>query len=102
MRMLLTFAALIAFIATPVLANHGNPWAGEHDAVLSKYHDANQLKSVGTPGGDEMKGVVAQSGSTRAERASDSNVRGTGGSGDSKAGRGMQHGKQSGRPIGRN
>ncbi|MCO4843931.1 MAG: hypothetical protein KC439_13700 [Yoonia sp.] len=45
----LTFAALIAFMAPPVLANHGNPWAGEDDVVLSKYHDANQLKSVGTP-----------------------------------------------------
>ncbi len=55
----LTFAALIAFMAPPVLANHGNPWAGEDDVVLSKYHDANQLKSVGTPGEEEMKGVVA-------------------------------------------
>lgn len=102
MRNSLTFAALIAFMAPPVLADHGNPWAGEDDVVFSKYHDANQLKSVGTPGEDEMKGVVAQNGTIRTGRASDSNVRGTGGSRGSEAGRGMLHGKQSGRLTGRN
>ena len=49
-----------------------------------------------------MKGVVAQNGAARTARASDSNVRGTGGSRGSKAGGGIQNGKQSERPTGRN
>lgn len=49
------FAAL-ALLSTPVLAAHNNPWASEGDILLSKKHDDNQLKSVGTPGQDEMRG----------------------------------------------
>jgi len=49
------FAAL-ALLSTPALAAHNNPWASEGDILLSKKHDDNQLKSVGTPGEDEMRG----------------------------------------------
>lgn len=52
--------AATAFSAATAQAAHNNPWAGEEDVVLSIYHDANQAKSIGTPGEDEMRGVMSR------------------------------------------
>lgn len=48
-------------LSSMALADHNNPWATAEDTVLSKNHDANQLKSAGTPGEDEMRGVMVRS-----------------------------------------
>lgn len=55
-----TFATAIgiALMSAPVQAEHANPWAGEDDTVLAKNHDTNQARSIGTPGEDEMRGVM--------------------------------------------
>jgi len=53
-------AVIFALLASPTFASHANPWATEEDAVLSRYHDANQSKSVGTPGTDEMRGAMVR------------------------------------------
>ena len=47
---------LLTLLVAPVLADHGNPWAGPDDEVKSQFHDANQEKSLNTPGEDEMHG----------------------------------------------
>lgn len=47
---------LLTLSVAPVLADHGNPWAGPDDEVKSQFHDANQEKSLNTPGEDEMHG----------------------------------------------
>lgn len=51
-------AALFAVAALPAFADHANSWADDDDEVLSQFHDANQARSVGTPGEDEMNGVM--------------------------------------------
>ncbi|SMX36961.1 hypothetical protein [Maliponia aquimaris] len=56
----LTTATLLAS-AGAALADHGNPWATAEDTVLSRNHDANQAKSQGTRGEDEMRGVMTRS-----------------------------------------
>ncbi|WP_394179322.1 hypothetical protein [Yoonia maritima] len=85
----LTVTAVLAILATPVLADHGNPWATEGDTVLSQYHDANQAKSIDTPGEAEMRGALVR------------NARGKlGETGSSAAG--SQSGQQGGRKSGRN
>jgi hypothetical protein len=54
----LAMALAAAMITTGAAqASHNNPWAGEDDVVLEQFHDANQEKSVGTSGQDEMRGV---------------------------------------------
>ncbi len=57
-RTLVAAFAALAFLGTPSLAAHNNPWASEGDVLLSRNHDDNQLKSVGTPGQDEMRGEM--------------------------------------------
>ena len=51
-------AALFAVAALPAFADHANSWADDDDEVLSQFHDANQARSVGTQGEDEMNGVM--------------------------------------------
>ena len=54
------FLATAVMTAGTVQAAHNNPWAGEDDVVLEKFHDANQAKSIGTPGETEMRGVMGR------------------------------------------
>lgn len=57
-----TFAiGVMITLASPGWASHANPWATEDDEVLAQFHDVNQEKSVGTPGEDEMLGVMTRS-----------------------------------------
>lgn len=57
----LAMALAAAMITTGAAqASHNNPWAGEDDVVLEQFHDANQEKSVGTSGQDEMRGVMTR------------------------------------------
>jgi len=46
-----------------------NPWATDDNdvlnVVLEKFHEANQLKSIDTPGEDAMRGQTTQSASGR-------------------------------------
>jgi hypothetical protein len=61
----LILGAVIAVATGPAaLAAHNNPWATEDDVVLAKKHDANQLRSIGTPGEDEMRGNMKQTGAS--------------------------------------
>jgi|TARA_R110002126_G_scaffold201876_2_gene349407 hypothetical protein len=60
MKTQLTLIAVFALAAAPVFADHGNPWASEGDTVLSKNHETNQVKSIDTPGEDEMRGAMVQ------------------------------------------
>jgi hypothetical protein len=56
---LLTIACFL--LGGPGLAGHANPWASEDDVVLQKNHEVNQLKSINTPGEDEMRGNMTRS-----------------------------------------
>ncbi len=58
--------AIGALAVTPSFAEHNNPWSGAEDIIQGKNHDANQEKSVGTPGKDEMNGQMAQTANTNA------------------------------------
>ena len=60
MKRYLIRAAILILTAAPVFAGHANPWAGDDDTVQSKNHDANQSKSIDTPGEDEMRGRMEQ------------------------------------------
>ena len=60
MKSYLTVAAVLGCLTSPALAAHANPWASESATVLSKNHDANQARSVNTPGEDEMRGAMAR------------------------------------------
>lgn len=60
MRKSLTLVGVLTLLASPALADHGNPWATADDVVLSQFHDANQARSVGTPGEDEMRGALVR------------------------------------------
>ena len=60
MKKLVLSVTMIATLATPLYAAHNNPWATDVDVVLGKKHDANQAKSIGTPGQDEMRGEMRQ------------------------------------------
>ncbi|GKY86997.1 hypothetical protein [Sinisalibacter aestuarii] len=56
-----SFALLLAgTVATPLLAAHNNPWMSTEDTVLMQYHDENLAQSEGTPGEDEMLGVMVR------------------------------------------
>jgi len=63
MRNAIALAVALAALSGPVHAGHNNPWATPDDVILSKKHDANQVKSADTPGEDEMRGAVTQAGS---------------------------------------
>lgn len=57
------FSALLAMIflsAGGAWAGHANPWASEGDILQMQYHEENLAKSVGTPGEDEMRGIMVQ------------------------------------------
>ncbi|MCC1491905.1 hypothetical protein [Cognatishimia sp. F0-27] len=45
--------------ANALSAGHANPWAGPDDVVNARFHDANQARSIDTPGEDEMHGHQA-------------------------------------------
>lgn len=66
-------------------AGHANPWAGVDDVVQEQYHDTNQSRSIGTPGQDEMKGLVTQDAFGKTEGAA-------GNAGVAGAGQGGGHG----------
>ncbi|TCS67559.1 hypothetical protein EDD52_101661 [Primorskyibacter sedentarius] len=84
MKKHLTITAVLCLLAAPAFADHANPWAGEGDTVLSRNHDANQAKSVNTPGQDEMRGKMEQRARGKLEDAGRSNQSG----GRSQASRG--------------
>lgn len=84
-------SAVIGVSATPAFAAHGNPWAEDDDVVFSQFHDENQVKSIGTPGQDEMKGDRALTGAGKtgsANRGSGGGSLGNGGSGNGGGGNG--------------
>ncbi|SNS95476.1 hypothetical protein [Antarctobacter heliothermus] len=90
----MTLAIGLAMLSGAVQADHANPWATAEDTVLSKNHDANQAKSVGTPGEDEMRGAM-----TRAARGKTGDAQGYGGgTGGGKGGAGKGGGGKGGRP----
>lgn len=60
MKQLAVGAVLAVMAATPLFADHNNPWATPEDTLLAKNHDENQEQSIGTPGEDEMHGVMVQ------------------------------------------
>ncbi|WGW02690.1 hypothetical protein [Tropicibacter oceani] len=85
----LALATTLAFgTATFVQASHANPWATAEDTVLEKYHDDNQSKSTGTPGQDEMRGVMKRSahGKTSGIASDNSGQGGSGGQGGGQGG----------------
>jgi hypothetical protein len=82
LAMILTCTLMSAGMAQ---ADHNNPWAGENDVTLSKNHDANQARSIGTPGEDEMRGVMTRSAKGK-----------LGGTGAGKGGQGGEGGKGGG------
>jgi hypothetical protein len=61
MKALLGCAALVMVTMSPALASHANPWATDEDVVLAKNHDENQVRSIDTPGEDEMRGKMTRS-----------------------------------------
>ncbi|MGA9433637.1 MAG: hypothetical protein WBV62_05320 [Roseobacter sp.] len=71
-----------AMIATPTLAAHNNPRAGPEDTAQTTNHDANQEKSIGTAGEDEMNGQSDQDANTTAGGGQNGN-RGHGAGGSS-------------------
>lgn len=79
----ITLTIGLVMLSAAVQADHANPWATAEDTVLSKKHDANQAKSVGTPGEDEMRGAM-----TRAARGKTGDARGNGGGGKGGTGKG--------------
>ncbi|MGP6088761.1 hypothetical protein [Antarctobacter jejuensis] len=86
-------AAALALGSGAALADHGNPWATAEDTVLSKNHDANQLKSAGTPGEAEMRGVLTRNafgktGGSASDGKAGSGGGAAGGSGGGKGGGG--------------
>ena len=46
--------------ASPVLAGHANPWTDDTSILNMQYHEENLVRSVGTPGEDEMLGTMVQ------------------------------------------
>ncbi len=61
MKTLTATVAILALFSGAAFASHANPWATEDDTVLAKNHDDNQVRSVDTPGEDEMNGVMTRS-----------------------------------------
>lgn len=80
---------LLTLSTAPVWADHGNPWAGPDDEVKSQFHDANQEKSLNTPGEDEMHGQTNRNVSPNAGRGAAGHANaGTGGSRNGGGGNG--------------
>ena len=87
MTSFLAAASALAFVAaSPAVASHANPWAGEDDEVNAQYHDVNQARSAGTPGQDEMKG--RQVGGAVGKTGGGAEGKGGGKSGADRGGRG--------------
>ncbi|OOY30115.1 hypothetical protein [Thioclava sp. F36-6] len=53
--------ALAALYAGASWAGHANPWATEDDVIYNQEHEDNLVKSIDTPGEDEMLGVMVRS-----------------------------------------
>ena len=66
MKTILLGVVFSSLAAVSALAAHNNPWAGSDDTVLAKEHDANQEKSLDTPGEDQMRGALNQNVSPKA------------------------------------
>lgn len=81
------FVSVFALI-TPAFAAHNNPWATSTDELLAKKHDDNQRQSADTPGTDEMRGDMAQSGRDRAGYRNGGSGGGAGSKGGTGGGRG--------------
>jgi hypothetical protein len=80
--------AVIGVSANPAFAAHGNPWAEDDDVVFSQFHDENQVKSIGTPGQDEMRGDRALTGAGKVGSANRGSGGGAGNGGGGGAGNG--------------
>ncbi|ANT62291.1 hypothetical protein AYJ57_17870 [Salipiger sp. CCB-MM3] len=61
MKYLILGTFLVGTAVSPLYAGHANPWADGDDTLNMQYHDANQAKSLDTPGQDEMRGNMVQS-----------------------------------------
>lgn len=83
MKIIALSLSLAVLTGSPALAAHNNPWATPEDTLLAQNHDENQLASVGTPGEDEMRGVMVQNANQTG---------GTAGQGDGGQGGGGQGG----------
>ena len=77
----LAVAMGLAVLSSAVQADHGNPWATADDTVLSKNHDANQARSEGTPGEDEMRGALTRNARGKLEDPQGGGFGGGGGGG---------------------
>ncbi|MDD8022124.1 MAG: hypothetical protein PHX82_03305 [Paracoccaceae bacterium] len=95
MQKLMVMTAVVMVLGGPALAGHANPWAIEADTVLSKNHEVNLAKSEGTPGEDEMLGVMVRQ--ARGKLDPDLGVAGSGGAaegsgrGGGTGGKGRNH-----------
>ncbi|CUH77624.1 hypothetical protein [Tropicibacter naphthalenivorans] len=56
----LSTIGMMTLTAGAALAGHANPWTTDTSILLEQYHDTNQARSIGTPGEDEMRGVMTQ------------------------------------------
>ncbi len=76
----LSSGVILAMLGSaPAVADHGNPWAGPDDEVQSQFHDANQAKSVGRPGENEMRGQSSRNANPRAGQGAANGRGGNGG-----------------------
>lgn len=78
----------LALMSGAAQADHANPWATAEDTVLAKNHDANQARSIGTPGEDEMRGVMARNARGKLENPQGGGAAGNSGLGGGGAGKG--------------
>lgn len=77
-------------LVSPAFAAHNNPWASATDDLLAKKHDDNQSQSADTPGTDEMRGDMVQSGSDRTGYRNAGSGGGAGSKGKTRGGRGKR------------
>ena len=83
------FAAMVLSLAAQgVWAGHANPWASEDDELVMQYHDDNMEQSIGTPGEDEMKGVMMGHARGKLDDSVGASAAGGGGAGGGNGGGG--------------
>jgi hypothetical protein len=88
MHKTLSLAAALMLAASPLLADHANPWATDGDTTLSRFHDSNQARSADTPGEDEMRGVMVRSARGKLDTAASATGTGRGKAGGGSPGAG--------------
>lgn len=73
MKIIALSLSLAVLTGSQALAAHNNPWAAPEDTLLAQNHDENQLASVGTPGEDEMRGVMVHNANQTGRNAGQGN-----------------------------